>query len=362
MVAYDASAAARLTAVVARLRSRSWQPDAVARVLPWVALQLPGAPLAVRAGWQVALREGWPDLCRQRGERDVVFPLGVLAAALAQWRTARDCFAASLAFYGEHPATHYNLAAACWQLARYRLASYHAARAAQLAPCDARFADGARALADWRAWCRRHVGKESLRDAASGMRVTPLGPHHAAALARRHADSDGQPLARLRVLRGDADAANWIREQQHLRGATSLALIDPDDGLSGILGLEQRGNLALFHYWLASQFRGAGRGHGVVRLLLAAARQRGVSALYSPVHTSNAASLAVLRHGGFLPLGTLGERCAGNGRLMYYWRPVGMDGMGRRDAAAALQSLLHATGHAAAVQLPGHRGEMPACW
>jgi RimJ/RimL family protein N-acetyltransferase len=360
--ASDADAAATLSALVARLRRRRWHPQAVAYALPLLARSLPDAPLAVRDDWRVALREGWPDLCRQRGERDVVFGLGVLAASLSQWRDARDCFAASLSWHGECAATHYNLAAAYWQLARHRMAALHLARATAMAPDDTRFAAGARTLAHWRAACQRRTGKDSLRDGVSGIRATLMGPHHAAALARRHADSDGQAWARLRVLRGSADAAHWIGKQYDAPGTTCIALVDPGAGLAGVLGLVQCGASALFHYWLASQFRGAGRGHAVVRLLLALAAQRGVRALYSPVHCTNAVSIAVLRQGGFRQLGRLYEQDFTGERLAYYWRPVGADSVSLNAGATGLQVLLHATGHVPAVELPAQCDEVTACW
>lgn len=340
--------------VVALLRARDWNAGVLWDVLPQLDAHLPAAPRRVQARWAAEFRQAWPCIAAQLADcrHDLAFGLGVLAARTGYWGLASACFQASLDAKGLHHATQFNLGMAQWRLADHEAARRHLAQAVGLLPDSAQYAGSLASLERWIGVCRRRLGAqriEAFRAGGDAVHATVLGPQHAQALFACQNDPAIQRFVRLPRLGGEEAAGEWIDDHLADPGRTSWAVIDPRHGLIGVVSIERDDDAALFHDWVADEYRGMGYGRISLRLLKRLALRLGIRLLFSSVHAANARGLRVLEGAGFVPMAGVVEEDDPAFSFHEFALGRAADGAHGRDLLPRLNRLLAAVGAGNAV-------------
>jgi RimJ/RimL family protein N-acetyltransferase len=355
--------------VLATLDRHRWDAATLAGFLPALMWHLPTAPFAARERWLTALQDGCVPLAARLGAAsarhgDVAFSTGVLAVTLGHWRCALACFDASLACCGQHYATHYNLAIVHWQLAQHDAALRHLQLAIDRAAGDVHYRAQLAELAAWQRMCVTSLGADHYPGAGAALRqirATLLGPQYGAALQRLQNDPDVARLARVPQLDSVTAARHWIRRQLTMPHNTTLAMLDPDHGLIGVLAFERDDDAALFYYWVGRDLRQRGYGRAMLHLLRDLARARDIRWLYSSVYRSNVPSVRAMRGAGFRPLPMVADTPETPGDSLPYYG-LALDGEGDDGVLCdRLQQLLRATDHEPAMPTSdiGRAGGLP---
>lgn len=231
---------------------------------------------------------------------DTDFSEGLAAARSGRWGEAARSFTRSLHRQGACSAVLHNLGIAHWQRANHAEALDCLDEARRLAPDDVRCRTLASRLRAWCETCEAEIGAQYLE--ASGLRGTPLGPHHGLALWHLQQDADIVSLAGVPRLESTADARRWLAWQAAQR--QTLGLIDPEHGVVGVISLARHDwtdavDTRHFYYWVGPAFRRRGFGRRALDLVIEVAVRTNVDTLWSVVRQDNERSLRLLRAAGF---------------------------------------------------------------
>ncbi|NOT89648.1 MAG: GNAT family N-acetyltransferase [Lysobacter sp.] len=275
------------------LASAQWSLRAQQRWLPEVLARAHELVPESRIAWLLRLREAshsaWaaPASVRQT--------MLQLASAWCDWPLLlTSCERMDAA--GELPAWAGSLMAT----AQLRLGESQAAlsrcRAMALLDPQDRWATGMHdALQQWIAFVER-----APPIPGDGLRLEPLGHHHAQDFANQYFDP---AIAERCCLPTFADHAHWHRWLDQCWGYGDqrlYAVIHAEWGFVGSVSLILHDDIGLFYYWLGRDFQGHGLGPAAAQLLLEDARvQRRMRTCYAKVFEYNTPSRRALEKLGF---------------------------------------------------------------
>lgn len=153
-------------------------------------------------------------------------------------------------------------------------------------------------LQEWNAhpWYRRG-------DCCDGeLTLEPLSAAHADSLLFQYRDPQIGVMTRLPELETKADVLAWLEQESHHAGCMNCAVMHVCWGFVGMVTLRQQGDSAYFHFWIGTDYQGAGLGQRAARLLLGLAGRSGTTHVFTSAYTSNFRSRAALRQLGFSEL------------------------------------------------------------
>jgi RimJ/RimL family protein N-acetyltransferase len=159
--------------------------------------------------------------------------------------------------------------------------------------------------AEYHALLDMHEFRQSVPPivAQSGLRLEPLGHHHAQDFATQYYDPDIAELCCLPTFTQDAQWHCWLDTCWGYGDQRLYAVIEPEWGFVGCVSLIAHDDVGFFYYWIGRDFQGCGLGTAAVRLLLEdAAECHGTRACYAKVFEHNAPSRRALEKLGFAEL------------------------------------------------------------
>lgn len=159
--------------------------------------------------------------------------------------------------------------------------------------------------AEYHALLDMHEFRQSVPPivAESGLRLEPLGHHHAQDFAAQYYDPDIAELCCLPTFTQDAQWHCWLDTCWGYGDQRLYAVIEPEWGFVGCVSLIAHDDVGFFYYWIGRDFQGCGLGTAAVRLLLEdAAECHGMRACYAKVFEHNAPSRRALEKLGFVAL------------------------------------------------------------
>jgi len=247
--------------------------------MPWLT--------GLRRTWR---RQGWalPDEC-----------LADLATLAAEWGDWPLTIAAGEALAARRPLTAHedrSLVVASRQMGDLTTA---------VARCRSRMFAHPRESwpeAEYHALLDMHEFRQSVPPivAQSGLRLEPLGHHHAQDFATQYYDPDIAELCCLPTFTQDAQWHGWLDTCWGYGDQRLYAVIEPEWGFVGCVSLIAHDDVGFFYYWIGRDFQGCGLGTAAVRLLLEdAAECHGTRACYAKVFEHNAPSRRALEKLGF---------------------------------------------------------------
>lgn len=126
--------AIRASGLVSLMRRCGPDPRVIAECVRPLWPHLPDAGVRLRRAVRESVLAAWPNYYHFGERHDVPFDLGLLLYAIRAYADARVLFEASLRFYGDDAATHWNLGLCHVALGNARAARTSFARARRLAP------------------------------------------------------------------------------------------------------------------------------------------------------------------------------------------------------------------------------------
>ena len=232
------------------------------------AIEAQSVNAASRKTWLVALEHVWQ---RQRPGDEHAFAIGCLGMHFGHYGIARAAFLDAL----PHAA---NPAPALHNLALLEMLTGDAAQAADilatLESIEPEHPKTRRLRQRIDAWQSRFTPRlgwhpAQALDAETGLRLSPLMPHHARDLAWACRNIHDMALTRLPDLSSADAAAAWITSENRDRASLLLAILHPALGLVGFIGLRQEENqpAANLCLYTAPEWRGRGWMRRVLGLL-----------------------------------------------------------------------------------------------
>lgn len=299
-----------LVTLLRKLAQADFDPALLPAMRARLHAGLAHASHSAQRDWAAALRK----LYEREPTPAMAFECGTLAALMLRSGTTIDFFRRS----GPHAAARFNLGLQLRLMGHYEAAIAHMREALQLAPENARFADQLRQTEVHQQHCLALLPDSAgiLSTENSILTATPLGRHHAQAWQRR-LDAETARRAGLPWHASVPETRSWMRTRHP--HAVHFALLHPEHGLVGGLGVEQRHNGALFHYWITPALRGQGFGAAALRLLKLYAGPRYILRIYSAVDEANTSSVRTLAGAGLRPIDALTEVTPGQNFAADYW-------------------------------------------
>lgn len=293
----DIPAALSLSILWERLESAQWSPRALEQWLPEVlAREAALAPVA-RSAWLTGLREAarhaWAAPTNVGGM------LVQLAGAWCDWPlVATTC--ARLEAERKLPVWAEPLAiTADLRLGASEKALTRCRTLALLHPHDRWAMEMHAALQRWIAFMERSAPAVI----GEGLRLEPLGHHHADDFARQYFDPAIAERCCLPTFNDDAHWHRWLDQCWGYGDQRLYAVIHPEWGFVGSVSLIIREDVGFFYYWLGRDFQGYGLGPAAAGLLLDdARRQRSMRTCYAKVFEDNLPSRRALEKLGFVAL------------------------------------------------------------
>lgn len=293
----DAPVALSLQALWDTLEAAQWSPRALEQWLPEVlaraAALAPDARTAWLTGLRKAARHAWAapanvgEMLVQLAGAWCDWPLVSTTCARLEAERALPVWAEPLAI-----TAHLRLGAVQCALTRCRAL-------ALLRPQDRWAHEMHAALLRWIAFMER----SAPAIIGEGLRLEPLGHHHADDFARQYFDPAIAERCCLPTFNDDADWHRWLDQCWGYGDQRLYAVIHPEWGFVGSVSLIIREDVGFFYYWLGPDFQGYGLGPAAAGLLLQDAHaQRGMRTCYAKVFADNRPSRRALEKLGFAAL------------------------------------------------------------
>ena len=343
--------------MLAYLRLSYWDTKIFYLCFPYIQEHIASLPWQQQEAWLQAIKALWKHHLPIGEDYDLAFDLATLAASMQRWQVALFLFQQSLLFSGEHPATHFNIGMAYWQLAQGEEATHYINMAVtehenQHASTPNPTSDQANnkmaerehdsglgfdedaqshesnmleqynQLLAWRIACIEELGDEFItlpnsQNAANSLKLTLLGEHHAHALYRYQSEPQLAQSAGVECLQSVNHAQQWIKAEQQ-KNKHSFGVFHSEYGLVGVAAIavaesnkhhqssqpdtDQEANTctcARFYYWVAQDFQHRGYGTKIISLLDQVAKHKSFEWLFSTVEQTNLASQRVLKKGNY---------------------------------------------------------------
>ncbi len=102
------------------------------------------------------------------------------------------------------------------------------------------------------------------------VRIEPLGPEHATAFLYQYRDPQIGMMTRLPGFADSDELLAWMAERRMQSTRADFAVMHEEYGFCGVVSANWCGTSAFFHFWMGTDFQGAGHGTRAAKLLTGA--------------------------------------------------------------------------------------------
>jgi RimJ/RimL family protein N-acetyltransferase len=308
---------------LALLRSARHDVDVFAAACPALHARVLVRQVHDACAWSDALRAVSAQVLPRPESLPLHRHIALCAARVADWSLALQTWLRVLEVGG--PCAH-DLAHLAWCRLRTGAAERAAAlvqEALALEPENV-LARQARQHIEERLAQRDDAWRTVIRSPDADLVLEPLDSLHVDALVHQYRDPQIAVMAGLPALPRGGEPSRWFSTEFINAARMDYAVLHPDRGFIGQVGLDVEEDLATFAFWMGVDFQGRGYAIEAGRALCCFARSRGVRIVFATAYLDNFRSIRALRAIGFrrMPLrSTRGD----SARAFLAWAPPDQD-------------------------------------